>query len=522
MTSAIPVTRDEDLKHSLRKELNERKVAEEAWQYSQSLPSFIEAAWPTLKPDIPYCKNWHIDAIAEKLSAVSRGEIKRLQIWIPPQSMKSILASVMWPAWEWTFAPHIAYWTASYSTDLSGRLSAMSMTVMKSAWYQSHWGDKFKFTRDAESFFANDHGGIRLATSVGADTGTGYHGDRILIDDAINAAAADATSQVRLKEANEWFDSTVSSRGIGPDHAKVIIMQRLHEEDIAAYVIDGEEWDVLCLPERYESDHPHVWVGDPRSEGDYLWPEYRTPEASEALSKRLSFRAAGQLQQRPAAREGQRLLRHWWRFYEPNLFELEKKRPRCTMVVQSIDCPLKDKETNDRISIQAWGIHGADRYLIDIRTDHMDYGRAKRAIIEQARYVRKMYPNARHKILIENGGYGPELYTELRRTLTGAEKVPAGSDGDKVVRADSAADDLQSGNCWLPGIGGGADVSLGPAKKVSKPIHDFIEELAVFDNGKYDDQVDAWSQAMNFVRSQIVTRGRTSSAFKRRRQRVPA
>ena len=519
-TGLLDAGGDEDhLRESLRKEIELRDIVDEAERLQHSLGDFIEAAWPTLKPDIQFRRNWHIDAIAEKLTAVSRGEIKRLQIWIPPQSMKSILASVMWPAWEWTFAPHISYWTASYSTDLSGRLSAMSMTIMKSRWYQDRWGDGWRFTRDAESFFSNDRGGIRLATSVGADTGTGYHGDRILIDDAINAAAADATSQVKLKEANEWWDGTVASRGIGPDHARVIIMQRLHHEDIAAHALEGEDWYVLCLPERYEADHPFVWPDDPRKkDGELLWPEYRPEEMSQSLARRLgAHRAAGQLQQRPAPREGQMLLRKWWRFYHPEIMSDAKRRPTCHAVVQTIDTPLKDKESNDLVAAQVWGVKGADRYLLDLKKGHMNYLQAKRTIVEQARWARKLYPRAAHYVLIENAGYGVELIVELKREITGITKVSPGQSGDKIMRAEAASSDLESGNCWLPGIGGGADETLGPPKVVAADIADFIESCAQFPNAAHDDDVDSWSQGMNWLRSRPIRRGRTMSPFKTRR-----
>jgi len=142
----------EETKEALRRELVARRLAEEAEEFSGSLVHFVRAGWEHLKPEVPYVHNWHIDAICEHLEAVSHGEIKRLQIWIPPQSMKSILASVCWPAWEWTYAPGMSYWTASYSTDLSGRLSAMSMLLMKTPWYQDRWGGRFKFIRDAEQY----------------------------------------------------------------------------------------------------------------------------------------------------------------------------------------------------------------------------------------------------------------------------------------------------------------------------------------------------------------------------------
>ena len=535
----------DEMKGLLRKEIDERKLAEEAERLSLSLSDFVQSAWPHVKKHEQYRHNWHLDAINLHLEAVTAGDIHRLQIWVPPGSMKSLSVSVFWHAWEWTSRPWLRYWSASYETRLAGRLSAMTRDLCMEKWYTDRWGDIFSFNRDAEHYYGNNQGGTRLATSPDS-SGTGEHGHRILIDDPINAKDADATSKSTLDFVNGWFDSTVPSRGLDGvlspdgqviDHARVIIMQRLHEEDLAAHALEIENWVVLCIPERYYSGHPYAYYGqhrfdkknkgstfgdgDPRSEDELLWPDRRSEQASNALAKQLRHRAAGQLQQMPAPKEGQSLLRSWWRFYEPKLFQDEKRRPRCTMVVQSVDCPLKDKQTNDMVSIQAWGCKGADRYLIDLRTSHMSFTQAKRAVIEQAKYVRNMYPKARHKILIENGGYGPELITDLKRILTGVEKIPVGQEGDKEIRADSAADDLQAGNCWLPGVGGGADTSLGPAAVVASDIDDFIESLAVFPNGKHDDDVDSWSQAMNWLRSQIIVPGRTSSPYKTRR-RVPA
>ena len=509
------IDRDE-LRAALRQSIAEQEIAEESIALSLSLPDFVRAAWPEVKPEVPYMHNWHIDAICEHLMAVSAGEIKRLQIWVPPVSMKSYLTSVMWPAWEWTFAPGKSYWTASYDTHLSGRLSAMSRDLMLTTWYQERWGERFRFVRDAEHFFGNNRGGIRLATSP-ESKGTGYHGDRILLDDALKAA--DDISKATLEQVNDWYDGTITSRGLGPEHARVIIMQRLHENDIAAHALELEDWTVLALPERYESKHPFAWSKDPRSvEGQLLWPEYRPEGMVAAQEKSLRHRAAGQLQQRPAPREGNIIKRNWWRFYDPAILTDEKRKPRLRMVVQSVDAPLKDKESNDLVSIQAWGVRGADRFLLDVRTEHMNYNQAKRAIKEQAAYVRGLYPRVGHRILIENAGYGVELLVDLKRELTGVTKISPGQDGDKVMRAEAAAGDLESGNCWLPGIGGGPDESLGPARVVSAQIKTFIESCAVFPNGAHDDDVDAWSQTMNYLRSKVGLQGRTGSPYSRRRR----
>jgi len=540
------MTEDVDPRSIGRQIREERRIAEEAERLSGpgSLLDFMQAAWGQIKREERYRHNWHIEAYAYHLEAITAGEITRQQVWVPPQSMKSMTVSVLWPAWEWTFKPWLRYWGASYETRLAGRLAAMSRDLMLGEWYQARWPTKF--TRDAEHYFTNSIGGTRLATSP-ESTGTGEHGHRILIDDPINAKEADQITKTMLDYVNEtWYSGTVSTRGIGEDHARIIIMQRLHENDLAGYVLSLEDWTVLALPERYETNHPFAWrgrqsrtagetsgsdigPGDPRTEpGELLWPSYRPPVMSAAITKGLgTHRANAQMQQRPAAREGELLKRHLWRFYDPRLFTdptMRDRRPRFRRVYQSVDTPLRDKEVNDFVALQAWGVIGADRYLLDLRKARMNYPQAKRAIIEQARYVRKLYPRAGHTILIENAGYGGDLADDLKRELTGVTKIASAQQGDKVMRAEAASSDLESGNCFLPGYRLGNDELSEPDdKRNSADIVDFINSCALFPNASHDDDVDAWSQCMNYARSKTSSGGRTGSPFsRRRRQRAAA
>lgn len=301
-------------------------------------------------------------------------------------------------------------------------------------------------------------------------------------------------------------------------------MQRLHENDLAAHALDvfPDEWEILCLPERYEHDHPHLSRHDKRKEGDLLWPARRNAKESDAMARSLgSHRASAQMQQRPAAREGEILKRHWWRFYDPKLFtdpRLADRQPKFRLVVQSVDAPLKDKQSNDLIAIQAWAAAGGDRYLLDLRKGSMNFNQAKRAILEQARYVRTLCPHAAHYVLIESAGYGDELVLELKRELTGITKLSHAREGDKILRAEAACADLESGNCHLPGYRLGPDeYSMPDEARCSADIVDFVNSCAVFPNGRYDDDVDAFTQAVNWIRSRPQGRSRTWSSFKQAR-----
>lgn len=503
---------------ALLRERARRNAEEERETLPHSLSKFIAAGWHVIKPEEEYLHNWHIDAICEYLEAVSRGEIRRLQVWIPPGTMKTGTVSVFWPAWEWTTRPWLRYWTASYETRLAGRMSTMARDLMMSEWFQERWGGQFKFTREGEHYYGNDRGGTRLATAPNS-TGSGEHGHRIIIDDPINAKAADATSRTTLNEVREWYDGTVVTRGIGTDHARVLVMQRLHESDLAAHMLDVDEWEVLCLPERYEANHPHVWPRDPRKEGELIWPEIRDEKLSKALEHSLRSKAAGQLQQRPAPREGEILKRDWWRFYDARIRAQEdwNKLGRFGMIVISVDTPLKDKETNDNVAVQCWGVKGADRYLLDLRLGRMNYGLAKRTIREMALWSRRIWRGCPHYVLIENAGYGVELIIDLKRELTGVTKISPGKDGDKISRAEAASDGLESGNYFLPGYGQPWQPAYDE-HKTPADVREFIGNAASFPNAVHDDDVDAWSQVGNWLRSKAVQPIRTSQA----RRRLPS
>jgi predicted phage terminase large subunit-like protein len=223
------------------------------------------------------------------------------------------------------------------------------------------------------------------------------------------------------------------------------------------------------------------------------------------------------------ALEGDLLKRAWWNYY-PARTKTESdaafvaRLPRFQMVLVSVDTPLKDKESNDFVAIQVWGVDGANRYLLDSLTSQMGYDAAKRAVIEKSKWARRMW-KTQHRTLIENAGFGVELIIDLKRDLGLVEKISPGAEGNKGQRAFSAASDLETGHCFLPGRKK-ADLS-GPTEDSPAITHGLVEEAALFQmdgsHHSHDDQVDAWSQAMNWLRSRQSRRSRTWSSFKQAR-----
>lgn len=500
-----------------------RSLEEEAAEQAHSLRAFMRGAWHVVEPSVPLNWNWHIDAIADALEAVTRGEIRRLQIWVPPGSMKSRAVSIFWPAWEWILRPGLRYFTGSYDIALSGRLTSKCRDLIVSPWYQERWADRFHMKKLDERYYSNDQGGNRLATAPGS-TGSGEHGNRILIDDPVNALQADAAA---MAAANEWYDATLSTRSADPmSHAEVIIMQRLSEGDLAGHVQQYEQWEILCLPERYEKQHPHAWPRDPRDpdnppadgivqgDGALLWPtRVDENENAKRAAKLGAHRAAGQLQQRPAAREGEILKRAHWRYYPAgHLARAEdgdtSALPAFQMIVHSWDTAFKEKTTSDFVVGSTWGVIRGERYLLALRRDRMSLGATKQAMKDTRAWALTRWPQSAHYLVIEKAANGVDIIDQLKREIPGVVAYTAAV--DKTTRAEAAAPDLESGNILVPGAQAAAldgyDSALTPAF-----VQVMIEECAKFPNDLHDDQVDSFTMAVNWIRARQVEPARGSS-----------
>ena len=511
----------------------DQAVAEEAARLGGSLRDFLWAAWPVVWPNEPYIHGWHVDAICEYLTYVTEGEILRLQIWIPPGSSKSTAVSIMWPAWEWTRNPQLRYISASYDLNLATGFAVRSRDLIKSDWYKIRWPNvQLRPDWDLKRSYANVHGGTRLATSVGGEA-TGQHGHRILIDDPLNAK--DVLSEVELEKAREWHDGSISTRfDDSRTSAEVMIMQRLSELDLAAHVLDisPETWTILCLPEEYEKAHPYAWQGDPRDpdkeqqfqenpdgtrkpidqgEGALLCPE-RVGPAEHALRAQVlsAYRAAGQLQQRPAPREGALLKRSAWRYYAPFALDLAeqgdtKQLPAFTRVVISWDTSFKEKTSSDYVCGITMGVRGGQRYLLRLRKDRMGFGACKTAMLEAHAWTLARWPHAGITTVIENRANGPDIIAQLRKEIPGV--VPYDPPVDKLLRAEACEPDFESGAVHIPG-GPNSDLSGYDGRLTPAWAQELVEECAVFPNGQHDDQVDALTQGLNWARVHAGGRAR--------------
>jgi predicted phage terminase large subunit-like protein len=474
------------------------------------LPTFIREAWPIVEPATPFVGSWHIDCVAEHLEAVSRGELLRLIINVPPRTMKSLSGAVFWPSWEWLGRPHLRWVYASYAGALAQRDSMKMRRLIKSEGgredgtifqrlgYQGvlrllH-DDPWELTKDqdAKTKYETTATGMRLATSVDA-MATGEGGDRVVVDDPLSAKQA--RSEAERERANVWWDETMTTRFNNADAAAVIVMQRLHEEDLTGHLLEKGGWHHLCLPAEYEPSHPFVYPavvetqagrelpGDPRTEeGELLDAERLGPKRLEELATDLgSYGFAGQMQQRPAPAEGGMFKRFWWQRWETH--------PAFDRVVASWDMRFSDSQeaASSYVVGQVWGIHGANHFLLGQVRARLSFTDTLKAV----RAVEKWMPAPAK--LVEKKANGAAVIDTLKSTIRGL--VPIEPEGGKEVRAAAVEPTVEAGNVYLPD---GLYIPAPPGYDQTS-IDEFITEFATFPNGSHDDQVDAMSQALSWL-----------------------
>jgi len=472
-------------KARLRLASEAREVADRADQdrfECQKLSTFLRRGWRYMDPS-DFITNWHIDAICEHLEAVSRGEVRRLLINMPPRHMKSLGVSVAWPAWSWSqspggplIGPQVRWLFSSYAQTLSTRDNVKCRRLIESPWYRGVWGDRFSLVSDqnTKTKFENDKHGYRMATSVdGALTGEG--GDIIVVDDPHNVREAESPA-VR-EAALAWWDEAMSTRLNDPKTgAYVVIMQRVHESDLSGHILAREhkDWTHLCLPARYEPDHPHVYSKDPRTRaGQLLWPERIDEDSVKELEGKLgSYGTAGQLQQRPAPREGGLFKRAWL----PVVDELPVGINRW---VRAWDLGATAGGGDPTAGVKVGRGPDGVFYVAAVAREQVGPADVERLVLSTASQDGQ---TTTIRLPQDPGAAGKAYAQTLVRLLAGYPVKVVAPTGDKQTRALPAAAQAEVGNVRL---------LRGPWNEA------FIDELCTFPAAAHDDQVDAFADAIN-------------------------
>jgi len=450
------------------------KLCRDLWR--EDFEAFVHRAFLELNPASTFEQNWHLAVLAAKLEEMRSGKCKRLIVNIPPRHLKSHTISIAFVAWLLGRDPAKQILAISYAQDLSDKLARDCRALMTSAFYQSTFETRLSPDRNAVAEFETTKGGYRLSTSVGGVV-TGRGADVIIVDDAMKAD--DALSDVRRAAVNAWYDNTLRSRlNRQGEGAIVVVMQRLHADDLVAHLQETESWEVLSFPaiaekdEHYEIDTPYGHRTIDRRPGEILHPALVTASELDNLRRTMTeYNFAAQYQQNPQPPSGLIVKRNWLRFYG------EREKPEnFQQRVQSWDTANKVTELADFSVCTTWGLKGQHMYLLDVCRRKMEFPELKRTVRDLANLWKA------DVVLIEDKASGTQLIQELRAdnfTITQAAPV---TDGDKVMRLRAQTAKIEGGFVLFP--------------EKAHWLDAYLLELTTFPNSKHDDQVDSTANAL--------------------------
>jgi predicted phage terminase large subunit-like protein len=413
-------------------------------------------------------RNWHHEVICTGLERVFRGEIKRLIINMPPRYSKTEIAVCNFIVWSLGLAPDAEFIHASYSARLATHNSMQARGLAQSEAYGRVFpGVKLSPDVKSKSDWRTTAGGIVYATGAGG-TITGFgagklrpgFGGAVIIDDPHKAS--EALSDTMRRNVIDWYQTTMESRLNSPETPVIVIMQRLHENDLTGWLLGGgtgEVWEHICLPARGEDGEP-------------LWPEKHGAGALARIEAASPYVFAGQYMQQPTSLKGGIFKILWWRFYKPAAL------PKFRIIVQSWDTSFKTGSMNDYSVCTTWGAAGGDYYLLDCWKAKVEFPELKRMVVSLGEAYK---PDA---ILVEDKASGQSLIQELRRE-TKLPVVAIKVDADKVARAFAVTPLIEGGRVFLP-----------------EGVHwlaAFVASLAAFPSGAHDDDVDSVTQALSYL-----------------------
>src|SRR3954454_3535222 len=312
--------------------------------------AFVRQVFEKLHPGEDYLTTWHMDLLCGILARLRKGKRLRKIINLPPRSLKSIIVSVALPAWLMGHDPAIKIIVVSYADDLARKFSRDFRSIVTADWYRALF-PTMRLGKKTETEIETSQGGYRIAASTGGVL-TGRGANFIILDDPIKPL--DAESEIARRKNNEWFDKTLFARLDSKQHGSIIlIMQRLHQNDLSGHLIEKGGFEVIALAARAIRDErwrlPDGRVHR-RKIGEALHPEREGLEVLAEIEASQGSRAfQAQYQQAPGTAEGNLFKRAWLRYCElPPLDQME--------IVQSWDTATAIGAKNDRSVGTTWGI----------------------------------------------------------------------------------------------------------------------------------------------------------------------
>lgn len=400
-----------------------------------------------------------------------------LVIETPPQHGKSVTVTETLPSWYLGKHPNNRVIIASYDSDFAEKFCRRNKEKVKTAGV-SIFGIGIGAVDRAGEFELNNGKGRLISRGIMSGI-TGNPANLIIIDDPVkNQQEADSPTY-RSRVWEEW-QSSLKTRLQA--HGKVIlIMTPWHEDDFAARVLESEpNSSLLRLPIEAEENDP---LG--RAVGDSLCPElgkdnewlhdFKQSYIHDPKGGQRSWTALYQCS--PRAETGNIVHRDWWRFYDPE--DADSRVRQFGKQIVSVDATFKDTDTSDFVSIQVWGKHLNDYYLLYCLNKRMDFP----ATIQALKTVKALYPQAR-AVYIEDKANGSAIIQTLQHEMY---CIPVNPRGGKKARVNAVSFAIESGHVYIPAPG------------TYEWVAGFIDQFTAFPNGAHDDMVDACSQALNVM-----------------------
>jgi len=414
----------------------------------------------------------HLRYLSNQIVRLEKREIKKLMVSMPPRHGKSRLLDVWTPIWWMTRHPPDQIVLASYGEMFARQFGGQVRDIIME--HTEYLNLLIKRDMMAADEWANTMGGRMISTGAHGQI-TGRGADLLIIDDPIKNDE-EANSETHRENIWNWWQATSQTR-LEPNAVVILIATRWHEDDLLGRIEKDDEgigdWTIIKIPALAEENDV---LG--REPGEPLWPDrFFDDPLYEQKQRGLSpYWWSALYQQRPTPEGGGKLLRDWWNFYTTLPDD-------CSQWIQSWDMALKDTATSDYTVGQVWARKGASLYLVDQIRGHFNLNE----VANHMRRFASLYPQARAKV-VEDTAMGPAIKQTLQHEMPGI--VPFKPQGSKMSRVEAAIPFLMGGNVYLPEKKDGSK---------ERWVWEFIEECAAFDKGRYDDQVDAFTQATFFT-----------------------
>lgn len=475
-----------------------------------SFSDFVRFAWPILEPARPLAWNWHIDLICDAVQSQATwasnppayphlAPFRRLAIFISPGDLKSVLISVLRPAWIWLRFPSRRSLYFSHSKDLARRDSRRTRTILEHPSYLnlvsvlaqalpnagfSPWS--LEDDQNEKHNYATTRAGHRQ--SFGFDQPfTGARGDDIVIDDPVDAKlairASDADLRAAFANANDIIANQMQSRvNSMRDSTWTLMMQRLGEGDPGDVAIADGDWHIICLPKEFNPNHPLRHPADPRTlPGELLNPLHDDRHELDRLKSKMAPRhwlaQYGQLTGSSSGGLFPRSLFASCPRYSQDPLTLAASLDE---IAASVDCSFKKSADSDRVSILVKGRSGyGRRFLLHRVCRRMTFTETADALLEINRTWHPAFT------LVEAKANGPAILDHLSAAIPALIPFDPGR-SSKAERAQSGSAPLYA-----------AHQQVLPDPALFPWVADFEEAHVQFTGGNQsfpDDDIDAESQ----------------------------